>query len=104
MGADLPTGTVTFPFTDIEGSTRLVQALGADYPGVLRRHTDGYVGLDVHRAARIANAAHGGQVIISDATRAPVEDALPPARRIFRPSERRSSTRRTKEEWRSADA
>jgi predicted ATPase/class 3 adenylate cyclase len=143
---DLPTGTVTFLFTDIEGSTRLLQALGRDYPDVLQRHTqilrqaladhqgvefgtegdavfavfetagraveaavvaqrniagepwptgrrvavrmglhagegsvgsDGYVGLDVHRAARVANAAHGGQVLISDATRALVEDALP---------------------------
>ena len=33
--SDLPTGTVTFVFSDIEGSTRLVQALGADYPPVL---------------------------------------------------------------------
>ena len=32
------------------------------------RHQDGYVGLDVHRAARIAAAAHGGQVVPSDAT------------------------------------
>ena len=31
-------------------------------------HDDGYVGIDVHRAARIAAAAHGGQVVISDAT------------------------------------
>lgn len=31
-------------------------------------HLDGYVGMDVHRAARIAGAAHGGQVVISDAT------------------------------------
>jgi predicted ATPase/class 3 adenylate cyclase len=142
----LPTGTVTFLFTDMEGSTRLLQALGQEYPDVLRRQTqilrqavtdhqgiefgtegdalfavfrtasraveaavaaqrdvasepwpaghhvtvrmglhtgegmvgtDGYVGLDVHRAARIANAAHGGQVIIGAATRALVEDALP---------------------------
>jgi class 3 adenylate cyclase len=29
--ASLPTGTVTFMFTDIQGSTRLVQRLGADY-------------------------------------------------------------------------
>ena len=33
------------------------------------RHQDGYVGMDVHRAARIAAAAHGGQVVLSDATR-----------------------------------
>ncbi|MEU4418804.1 hypothetical protein AB0F74_37000, partial [Nocardia salmonicida] len=30
---------------------------------------DGYVGIDVHRAARIASAAHGGQVVISESTR-----------------------------------
>ena len=38
---------------------------------------DNYVGLDVNRAARIAAAAHGGQVIVSDATRALVGHALP---------------------------
>ena len=36
-----------------------------------------YVGLDVHRAARIAAAGHGGQVIVSDTTRALVEQSLP---------------------------
>jgi predicted ATPase/class 3 adenylate cyclase len=142
----LPTGTVTFLFTDIEGSTRLVQALGErysalrdDYAAIVRRalgegggvevstegdsffaafasprgavqaaaaaqrglaahdwspagalrvrmglHTgdgvlggDNYVGIDVHRAARIAAAAHGGQVLLSQATRGLVEHALP---------------------------
>jgi predicted ATPase/class 3 adenylate cyclase len=142
----LPTGTVSFLFTDIEGSTRLLQELGGRYPAVrdehaaiLRRairdgggvevstegdsffavfaspvaaveaavaaqrglaghrwpdgfpvrvrmglHTgdgvlggDNYVGIDVNRAARIAGAAHGGQVIVSDATRALVAHALP---------------------------
>ena len=38
MPAILPIGTVTFMFTDIEGSTRLLQALGADYQNVLERH------------------------------------------------------------------
>jgi predicted ATPase len=37
----------------------------------------GYVGLDVHRAARIANAGHGGQVLLSATTRALVEGSLP---------------------------
>ena len=139
----LPTGTVTFLFTDIEGSTRLVQDLGpAAYAQILERHNtilreafaghggtergtqgdsflvlfpdapaaieaaveaqrtlratgwptgaevrvrmglhaglatlggDDYVGIDVHRAARIAAAAHGGQIIISQATRGLVE-------------------------------
>lgn len=140
--APLPSGTVTFFFSDIEGSTRLLEALGADYPDLLERHRriaraafsrcaavelgtegdsffavfpsaadavsaavaiqrgiaaeewpqaatlrvriglhtgeariadDGYVGLDVHRAARIMAAAHGGQILISEATRALVE-------------------------------
>jgi predicted ATPase/class 3 adenylate cyclase len=143
----LPTGTVTFMFTDIEGSTRLLQSLGDRYPGLLATHhavmrlaiesnqgievnTDGdaffavfttpqsavaaaadaqrslaaspwpagttvrvriglhtgqgtvdggtYVGLDVHRAARIASAGHGGQVVLSDQTRVLVEGELPP--------------------------
>jgi predicted ATPase/class 3 adenylate cyclase len=39
---------------------------------------DDYVGLDVNRAARIAATAHGGQVLVSDATRALTEASLPP--------------------------
>jgi predicted ATPase/class 3 adenylate cyclase len=143
---DLPTGTVTFLFTDIEGSTRLLQALGADYRDVLERHqalvrgalrahegvevgtegdsffavfrsatdavaaaseaqlalareqwpqertvrvrmglhtgegrlgADNYIGMDVHRGARVAAAGHGGQVLVSSATRALVEGSLP---------------------------
>jgi predicted ATPase/class 3 adenylate cyclase/DNA-binding XRE family transcriptional regulator len=143
----LPTGTVTFLFTDIEGSTRLLQHLGAERYAILltehRRllqsaiaghggrevdnqgdsyftvfptvgealaataaaqrtfaahpwpdgvavrvrmglHTaaaqvvgDRYVGLEVHRAARIAAAGHGGQVLFSEVARTLVEDALP---------------------------
>jgi class 3 adenylate cyclase len=39
--ADLPTGTVTFLFTDVEGSTRLVQDLGAEAYGRLQdRHAE----------------------------------------------------------------
>lgn len=132
MPRDLPTGTVTFLFTDIEGSTRLLQQLGAapyakalaEHRRVLREaflrhdgvevdtqgdaffvafptapgavaaageaqqalgagpirvrmgiHTgtphitdEGYVGPDVHRAARIAAAGHGGQVLVSSST------------------------------------
>ncbi len=41
------------------------------------RHQDGYVGMDVHRAARIAAAAHGGQVLLSDATRLLAQSRLP---------------------------
>ena len=142
---NLPIGTVTFVFTDIEGSTRLLEALGAEYPRLLGRHheivrdaisgcsgtevsTEGdsffvvfgsatdavaaavavqralaseewpggskvrvragihtgegriagatYVGLDVHRAARIMAAAHGGQILVSETTRALVERSL----------------------------
>jgi predicted ATPase/class 3 adenylate cyclase len=139
--ADLPTGTVTFLFTDIEGSTRLVDELGAAYADVLhgtrslvrevvaaegghefgtegdsfalvfasapaavraaveiqRRlakddqvrvrigvHTGegflregDYVGLDVHRVARITAAGHGGQVLLSESVRSLVEADLP---------------------------
>ena len=133
--SELPRGTVTFLFTDIEGSTRLLDELGAEAygaalaehrrvlreaferyggvevdtqgdaffvafptaPGALEAareaqdelelpvrmglHTgtpllteDGYVGADVHRAARIAAAGHGRQVLVSAAT-APLVDA-----------------------------
>ncbi len=143
-----PIGTVTFLFTDIEGSTRLAQDLRDDrWPAILARHrqlirtaiaeadgheekTEGdaflavfgrtaqaiaaaaaaqvalaaepwpddapvrvrmgihtgdgrldadgeYVGADVHRAARIGAAGHGGQVLISETTSALVADELP---------------------------
>ena len=129
---DLPSGTVTFLFTDIEGSTKLLQSMGpaawaealAEHrrivrdaisahggvevdtqgdaffaafptaPGALAAaartreiladgpirvriglHTgtplltdEGYIGPDVHRAARIADAGHGGQIVVSAAT------------------------------------
>jgi predicted ATPase len=128
---ELPTGTVTFLFTDIEGSTRLLQEVGDGYADVLAEHRrrlreafeqhegvevdtqgdaffvafarasdavaaaadaqralddgplrvrmglhtgepvrsdEGYVGFDVHRAARIAAAGHGGQVLLSQST------------------------------------
>jgi predicted ATPase/class 3 adenylate cyclase len=143
---ELPTGTVTFLFSDIEGSTRLLQALGERYPAVLETHQDllrqafgahggrvvgtegdsffvvfpdapaalagavasqraladhpwpdgarikvrmglhtgqgtlggaNYVGLDVHRAARIAAAGRGGQLLVSATTRGLIEDTLP---------------------------
>jgi predicted ATPase/class 3 adenylate cyclase len=139
MGADPPTGTVTLLFTDIEGSTALLDRLGCAYGDVLATHhhlvrteigrhdgyevntagdsffaafasapaaiacartvqralraqpwgegvtvrvrmglhtgtpewRDGsYVGMDVHRAARIMAAAHGGQVLLSASTAA----------------------------------
>ncbi|MDQ2965853.1 MAG: adenylate/guanylate cyclase domain-containing protein, partial [Chloroflexota bacterium] len=143
-----PTGTVTLVFTDIEGSTSLLQELGDRYPQVLADHhrlireafarhgalergsagdglyfvfsgaraavlaavegqlaiaghawpdgvavrdrmglhtgepvnaSEGYVGLDVHRAARICAAGHGGQILISQTTRDLIaEDLRPP--------------------------
>jgi predicted ATPase/class 3 adenylate cyclase len=144
---NLPTGTVTFLFTDIEGSTRLLETLGDGYTPVLERHHellreaiaagegtevstegdaffavfpsapravaaataaqralavepwpgnmavrvrmglhsgegalggDSYIGLDVHRAARVAAAGHGGQVLLSGATQALAGDSLSP--------------------------
>jgi predicted ATPase/class 3 adenylate cyclase len=128
----LPAGTVTFLFTDVEGSTRLLRKLGDDYADLLAEHRrvlreafarhggvevdtqgdaffvafakatdalaaasaarealadgpirvrmglhtgeptrtdEGYVGIDVHRAARIAAAGHGGQILLSQSTR-----------------------------------
>jgi predicted ATPase/class 3 adenylate cyclase len=144
--AELPSGTVTFLFSDVEGSTRLLARLRGRYADVLGEHhrllraafdehdgrevhtegdaffvafarasdaiaaavsaqralasrrwpegvdvrvrmgvhtgeadvrLDDYVGLDVHRAARICAAGHGGQVLISGSTRELVADELP---------------------------
>ncbi len=144
--AALPTGTVTFLFTDVEGSTRLLQQLGDRYAEVIATHhrllraaiqdghghemdtqgdalfvafprardalqaavaaqralhahpwpdgiivrvrmglhtgeplsgETGYVGMDVHRAARVAAAGHGGQILLSDVTHGLVVKDLP---------------------------
>jgi class 3 adenylate cyclase len=144
--ASLPGGTVTFLFTDIEGSTRLLQQLGDAYGDVVRDHRkllrdhlgdkggtevdtqgdaffysfsrardavagavaaqralaghewpesaevkvrmglhtgepsvgdEGYLGLDVVRAARICSAGHGGQILLSETTRALLGNDLP---------------------------
>lgn len=45
------------------------------HTGEPQRHEDGYIGIDVHRAARIAATASGGQIVLSDATRALIEGA-----------------------------
>lgn len=47
------------------------------HTGEPSRVAEGYVGLDVHYAARIMSAAHGGQVLLSQTTRDLVERALP---------------------------
>jgi predicted ATPase/class 3 adenylate cyclase len=46
-------------------------------------HDGGYVGMDVHRAARIAGAAHGGQVVVSHATAQLVVANLPEGVRLL---------------------
>ncbi len=143
---ELPTGTVTFLFTDIEGSTRLLRELGEDYGALQDEHAriiraavaseggvevrtigdaffvvfptaaaalraaaaaqralaptawrggqtlrvrmglhtgegelggDDYLGVDVNRTARIAAAGHGGQVLLSEATRVLGTNDLP---------------------------
>lgn len=38
------------------------------HTGEPTRHEDGYVGMDVHHAARVASSAHGGQIVVSDST------------------------------------
>jgi predicted ATPase/class 3 adenylate cyclase len=136
MVSGLPTGVVTLLFTDVEGSTRLLQELGDGYGEALHEHRrrlraafaehegfevdtqgdaffvafarasnavaaaadcqhalaggpirvrmglhtgeprlteEGYVGLDVHKGARIAAVGHGGQVLLSQTTRALVD-------------------------------
>jgi predicted ATPase len=134
MARELPSGTVTFLFTDVEGSTKLLHELGAEaYAEALAEHRrvlreafqarggievdtqgdaffvafatapaalasaaeacerlsagsirvrigihtgtpllaeEGYVGVDVHRAARIAACGHGGQILVSASTAA----------------------------------
>ena len=52
--SELPSGTVTFLFTDMEGSTRLLKELGTRYSDVLAEH---------HRILREAFAAHGGHEV-----------------------------------------
>src|SRR5437588_11573938 len=47
------------------------------HTGEPQRSAEGYVGLDVHRAARIMSAGHGGQVLLSHATRDLLEHDLP---------------------------
>jgi class 3 adenylate cyclase len=78
-----PTGTVTLLFSDIEGSTRLLRAIGVErYKNSLQQHRlllrDAFArpaGIGVHRAARISAAAHGDQIVLSQTTRDLLEDA-----------------------------
>jgi hypothetical protein len=61
----LPGGTVTFLFTDIEGSTRLLQQLGDQYVELLADQR------------RIGSIGHSGQVLLSETATALVGDDLP---------------------------
>ncbi|MFN2561961.1 MAG: adenylate/guanylate cyclase domain-containing protein [Jatrophihabitans sp.] len=54
--ADLPSGEVSFLFTDIEGSTRLQHRLGEDYRALVRRHD---------RLLQLLVSRHGGHVVKS---------------------------------------
>ncbi len=56
-GRDLPEGVITFVFTDIEGSTRLLRELGDRYAGVLDLH---------HEVLREVWAAYGGHEVSTD--------------------------------------
>ena len=154
---ELPRGTVTFAFTDIEGSTTLLKQLGDDYASVLSDHRrlvrdaftshdgveidtqgdafffafvrardavaaaaevqrahvahdwpsgvevrmriglhtgeptvgeEGYLGLDVVRAARLCGTCSGGHVLLSETTRALVGSTLPPGVSVFPLGER----------------
>ena len=48
---------------------RLVKVRMGLHTGEATRNADGYVGIDINRTARIAAAGHGGQVLVSSATR-----------------------------------
>ena len=47
------------------------------HTGAPTAYDSGYVGMDVHRCARVAGAAHGGQIVISDATAQHVGSQMP---------------------------
>jgi hypothetical protein len=57
------------------GSTRVRMGV---HTGEASRMAAGLVGLDVHRTARVAAAGHGGQVLVSEASAALADKALPP--------------------------
>lgn len=80
--AVLPKGTVTFLFTDIEGSTRLVQELGSRYPDVLE--TQQALLRDAFQAGvEVGTAGDSFFVVFASAT-----DAVAAA--VVRPRHRRS--------------
>ena len=84
MRADLPTGTVTFLFTDIEGSTRLLQELGAEeYADALAEH---------RRVLREAFERYGGVEVDTQGDAFFVAFATRAAARWRRPRRRRRSS------------
>jgi predicted ATPase/class 3 adenylate cyclase len=58
------------------GSVAVRARLGL-HTGTARIGSGGYVGLDVHRASRVASSAHGGQIVVSAAVRELIEGSLP---------------------------
>ena len=81
---NLPSGTVTFLFTDIEGSTRLLHELGAeDYANALAEH---------RRVLREAFERHGGVEVDTQGDAFFVAFSTAPARLTPRARRRRSSS------------
>jgi predicted ATPase/class 3 adenylate cyclase len=72
LGAQQEIGRAGLP----EGVT--IRARMGIHAGEAERHGEGWVGIAVHRAARVSSAAHGGQVLVSEAARALGADELPP--------------------------
>ena len=70
--AGLPSGTVTFLFSDVDGSTKLVKRLSVGLhsgeAGV------GWVGPAVNRCMELCDAAEGGQIVLSGTTASLLED------------------------------
>ena len=89
----LPTGTVTFVMTDIEGSTRLVQALGDRYPQLLAEH---YGLLREAFGSAGVEAGSEGDALFYAFTDAPsaVRAALDAQRRLFEHRDSPASERR----------
>src|SRR5262245_45772181 len=79
--ASFPTGTVTFLFADVEGSTQLVQALGSTYPGLIG---------DVRRLLREEIASNGGTEVdaTGDELSAVFQEAQPALRTALSGQER----------------
>lgn len=69
IGAQLALAAFEWP---AEGRVRVRMGLHTAEPHL---SDDGYVGVGVHRAARICEAAHGGQILVSNATAGIIEDA-----------------------------